>query len=576
MKHFLLFLSFVFFSAASYTQIANPRAWAEFEETRGIIINQPYKWSSIAPDDPDWVIREAEEFDSIYVCLINETLKQEVDVYYLLDTAFATHSFNPAVLDTLYHRYGVDIHHPKFHVVEIDGNRIQPGLWIRDNGPMNVYQNKVDTLYSILFADDLTGTGKIISDYLEIPAIEITDPATGQLCSDGGNYMVDGNRMAIIDEGSQNDQAQLPFYASLFGLDTVHTIPHYLGHIDYYMKLVDEETLLISQQQPWNYTTGIEQYTYEEDVRFLTHALLYIQENVLSRYGRPLKIYPIPNAPSFESNTSGLTYVTTYASYVGSFIVNRVVFVPQYKHPETDAQALEIYRKAMPGYTIVPVTSRYLAEKGGTIHCITHSIATDEPIWIQHKSLQNVTNHSGNYEVTASIRTRSGVQSATVHWKTKNDSLFMEVPMHSTTQHTYTGYIPHQPANTQIDYFIESEANSGKKGRKPWVAPQGTYTFRSNGMPDRADLPVKKPSDPEIPVVVYPHPATHTLFFKIPETLNNRYKFRLYTLQGQKITEEKLFSSTRIQVSSLPEGPYLYLIQDTKTGRFISGKIWIH
>ncbi len=573
MKKFFVFLSVVFLSAPGYTQIANPRAWAEYEEARGIIINQLYQWSSIAPDDPDWVTQEAEEFDSIYVWLINETLDQQVDVYYLLDTAFATHQFNPAVLDTLYHRYGVNIYHPKFHVVEIDGKRIQPGLWIRDNGPMNVYTNKVDTLYHILFADDLAGAGKIISDYLEIPAIEITDPATGQLCSDGGNYMVDGNSMAIIDEGSQSDRAQLPFYASLFGLNTVHTVPHYMGHIDYYMKLVNEETLLVSQQQPWNYTTGIEQYTYEEDVRFLTNALLYIQENVISRYGRPLKIYPIPNAPSFESKTSGLTYVTTYASYVGSFIVNNVVFVPQYKHPETDAQALEVYRKAMPGYKIVPVNSRLLAEKGGTIHCITHSIAADEPIRIQHNPLQTLTNHSGYYEVTASIDTRSGVKSATLFWKTGVDSAYQEVPMQPTSPPIYTGYIPQQPANTRINYYIETEANSGKKGKKPLVAPEGTYRFRTDYIPDRADLLA---AGPEIPVVIYPNPATNTIFIEIPEWLPNTYEFRLYTIRGKPVIQKKLSSHTGVLIPDQPSGPYLYVIKDTESGRYTSGKILIH
>ncbi len=64
---------------------------------------------------------------------------------------------------------------------------------------MNVYKNQVDSLYLYLFHDDNRGSGAIISEYLNLNDTVFNEGASGGLASDGGNYMVDGNKMGIID-----------------------------------------------------------------------------------------------------------------------------------------------------------------------------------------------------------------------------------------------------------------------------------------------------------------------------------------------------------------------------------------
>jgi agmatine/peptidylarginine deiminase len=424
MKKHLFVLFIICLSFNGFTQISNPRAWAEFEETRGIIINQPFRWKNVTPEKPDWVFNQCEEHDSVYIKLINEALYQNIDVYYILSTLSPIDEFNPAILDTMINRYGINTDHPNFHIIEIDREIYKPNQWVRDHGPMNVYKNGVDSLYNILFADGMIGAGKIVSQYLEIPTCEISDEATGGFASFGGNYMVDGNKSAIIDEGRPDEKAQLPFYASLFGLDDIYTVPTYLRHIDYFMKLVNEETLLVSEQLVSNYTTGIEYYTYEQDTTFLFDAINYIQQNALSQYGRPLKIHTIPNAPSFDSTAINLSYFTNDASYINSLIVNNAVFVPQFSNPETDTLAINMYRKTMPGYKIIPVTSRFLAQGSGAVHCMTNSIATDEPIWIQHAWLPDSVGNTADYEIKATILTRSGIKSSNIYWTTDLNTPF--------------------------------------------------------------------------------------------------------------------------------------------------------
>ena len=92
--------------------------------------------------------------------------------------------------------------------------------------------------------------------------------------------------------------ARLCLYKDLFGLTNIVEVPHYLGHIDYYMKLINQETLLVSDQLIDNYTTGYEKFSFEEDTLHLMDAIRKIQEEAMSRNGRPFKIVRMPNAPS--------------------------------------------------------------------------------------------------------------------------------------------------------------------------------------------------------------------------------------------------------------------------------------
>jgi agmatine/peptidylarginine deiminase len=563
----ILFLSF---SINCFSQIANPRAWAEFEETKGIIVNQPYKWGGVNPDKPDWAIKTAEGYDSVYVKLIDEALSQNIDVYYLLDTTSSYYYFDPAVLDTMAHRYGINIKNPKFHVVGYDENIIHPDIWARDHGPMNVYENKVGTLHEILFKHGVIGSGKIVSKYLGIPTIEITDPATDGFCSMGGNYMVDGNTMAIVDEGRPQDKAQLPNYASLFGLDHVYTLPNYLGHIDMYMKLVNEETLLVSEQDPWNYTTGWEQYDYGEDSYSLNNAILYIQENVLSQYGRPMKVYRITNAPSLDSLDAGMSYMTSNATYINSFILNNAVFVPQYANQESDAEALKTYSRAMPGYKIIPVDCRYLVEYAGAIHCVVNAIATDEPIWIQHAWMPNNLNKTTDYKISANIMTKSGVKSATLFYKFNSKGSYASASMINLSDNNYIGYIPGQTYGTRVYYYIEVEANSGKKSRKPLVAPAWSYNF----LVDQKGtvLSEKSYGKSDLSVNVFPDVTNEKIQFNFNDFRGTKYEVEIYDLWGRLMTKDLATSNIEFNTSTFSPGYYLYVIKDIKSGEFKSGK----
>lgn len=63
------------------------------------------------------------------------------------------------------------------------------------------------------------------------------------------------------------------------------------------------------------------------------------------------------------------------ASYANYLIANGAVFAPVYQEPE-DQTALEILKRAYPGFTVVPVNCQPLIQQYGSLHCISMQIPT--------------------------------------------------------------------------------------------------------------------------------------------------------------------------------------------------------
>ena len=108
-----------------------------------------------------------------------------------------------------------------------------------------------------------------------------------------------------------------------------------------------------------------------------------------------------------------------YCTYTNSVFLNNTVLVPIEKNTLTIAQ--RIYEEALPGYNIVGIdvddSGTNLISFSGAIHCITHSVGVDEPLLIQHQSLED-TNPQVNYLVSANIEHNSGIANANVYFTT--------------------------------------------------------------------------------------------------------------------------------------------------------------
>jgi hypothetical protein len=303
--------------------------------------------------------------------------------------------------------------------------------------------------------------------------------------------------------------------------------------------------------------------------------LQYIQDNYVSAFGTPFKIVriPMPPAPNgtFAPNAS-------YRTYANNVIVNKTVIVPTYRE-QYDTTALRIIQEVMPGYNIVGIdvdnTGANLIGQGGALHCITKEVSSSDPLWISHQNHPDTEDILNPYVITAMIRHKSGINNATLYFKTSMAGTYTAVPMNFLSGNNWTANIPAQVAGTRIWYYIHAEANSGKQQVRPMTAPEGYFTFLVGGQAVAGNQELEN----YITQAVFPNPTNGLTC--IP--LNNKEAFDgsliLFDQVGkqvQVIHEGKFIPGPRkyfFDAANLPVGMY-QLVLTTPTGK-ITQKIGI-
>lgn len=435
-------------------------------------------------------------------------------------------------------------------------------IWCRDYGPWCVYSDNIDTMRIIDWIynrprpqDDLIPV--YVSQMLNVPLHQMTT-SPNNLTATGGNFMTDGNGTGfssklILTENSSKTEAQIDTlmknYMGINRYILMNTLPYdEIHHIDMHMKLLDEETLLVGQ-----YPAGI------ADGPQIDSNLKYIQNNFLTCYGKPYKVVRIPMPPDTYGQypPSG-----DYFTYTNSFIVNKTIIVPIYGVSQ-DTTALRIYRDAMPGYRVVGILSNSIIPSLGAIHCITKEIGVYEPIFISHSAIRSVTTSMPSYEVKAFIRTKSGVSNAKCFWTTDTTAGFTPITMTATAD-TFKAYIPQQPINTKIYYYIQATSVSDRSTSKPITAPSGNYRFIVKE-PTIAGNEITMPLKYELNQN-YPNPFNPVTKIEFSLPKSEFVSLKVYDVLGREISSlinEVRFAgkySVEFNASSLTSGIYFYRI----------------
>jgi len=309
-----------------------------------------------------------------------------------------------------------------------------------------------------------------IAQMFNTPLHQATSPPN-DFTATGGNFMVDGHGTGfssklMLTENPGKTEAQIDTIAKKYmGLSRyikMNTLPYDgIHHIDMHMKLLDEETLLVGQ-----YPTGI------ADGPQIELNLQYILTNFQTCFGKPYKVVRIPMPPS---STGQYPPNSSYFTYTNSVIVNKTVIVPIYGFPQ-DTTALRIYRESMPGYRIVGINCAGMISASGAIHCITKEIGVLNSLFISHSGLRNTSVTTSPYEVKASIKSKSGIANTKVYWRTDTTVAYSQLSMTQVAD-TFKAYIPAQPLNTKVYYYISATNNSSKTVTKPYTAPAGYFKF---------------------------------------------------------------------------------------------------
>jgi len=491
---------------------ANVRNMAEWEESQALVVT----WRSY-----NSVLRE-----------IVKTARQHATVIINCDPGNTPQYDDSTTIKNYLTQGGVPLTNIIFNPVATNS------VWVRDYMANTCYENGVGNILLVDWRynrptrvdDDLSPES--IAQLLGITMFETT---SGQydLMATGGNYMTDGLNRAfssklILNENTAHTEPQInQIMDDFMGITSyvkMNTCPYDLiHHIDMHMKLINEETLLVGEYPP-NTADGPQ----------IEANLQYVLSTFNSCFGTPYKVIRIPMPPD-QSN--GYTYPDqggNYLTYANATIINKAILVPQY-YTQYDTTAIRIWQQAMPGYTVVGINSNSTISSAGSIHCITHEVGVENPLWISHQNLPNTTNTTTPYQVNARIMHSSGIQSATLYYKTSIGGSYTSVAMTltSVTNNTWTGYIPAQASGTNVYYYIKGIANSGKQQVRPMPAPAGYFHFKVTGSTSIETNSIysfeMKPA--------YPNPSHGITCIPLSFDRNTSGTIKLYDMMGNLIRE---------------------------------------
>ncbi len=382
-------------------------------------------------------------------------------------------------------------------------------VWSRDYGQWCVYTNEVDSLLFIDWIynrnrpkDDTVPVG--LANYLNVPVYHTTQ-GNNKLVNTGGNFMCDGqgtgfaSKLILTDNltsagfGVNHTEAEIDTIMKNFmGIDRyikMETLPYDdIHHIDMHLKLLNEETLMVGQYPPGT-----------ADGPQIEANLQYVLSHYHSVFGTPYKVVRIPMPP--DNGQYPPSNFANYYTYTNASFINKTIIVPTYGIPE-DSTALRIWREACPGYKVVGINSSSSIPSLGALHCITKEIGVSDPLLIIHQQLSDTYNTATPYAVKAKIEHRSGIQSATLYYTTDTTQAYHSIPMTAIGNDRWQGEIPAQMVGTEVFYYIQAQAHSGKQQVRPIVAPLGFFHFKVLGTTGISEV-----AENEQIEVIFPNPS---------------------------------------------------------------------
>jgi agmatine deiminase len=410
-----------------------------------------------ATDPPPGPVTNFAEFDQVQSVLI----RYEFGISYQLIAAMSQECVVITIvsednLNTVINHYqnqGVDMDNCDFILASTNS------YWTRDFGPWFVFDGNdeigiVDFEYNRSRPLDNAIPLKV-SQHLDVNYFS-TD-----LLHTGGNYMTDGMGISastdiVHTENPGYTHAQIAqIMQDYYGIHTYHVVPDpnntYIDHIDCWGKFLAPDKILI-REVPASHP----QYDEIE----ATAAYFGAQT---SSYGTPFQVFRV-NTPNNQP-------------YTNSLILNNRVFVP-IMSSSFDAQALQTYQEAMPGYEILGFTGSW--QSTDALHCRTIGITDIEKVHIHHLPLLGEQPVQGSYTIEATIKAFSGEplysDSSLIYYRV-NGAEWQTATMTNTSGQVWSGAIPAATQGSEIEYYLYAADQAGKRQNHPFIGSHDPHTF---------------------------------------------------------------------------------------------------
>ncbi|MFW5652778.1 MAG: agmatine deiminase family protein [Planctomycetota bacterium] len=317
------------------------RGAQEFENLRAVLFRWPYDWSALRNEYAQMV---QTVFDGGAQAVIwTNNASQQADAESYLQSQ------------------NVPTSHIRW-VVESTNS-----VWIRDYGPNFLYEvggNRYGVAdfhyYNNRPADD--DTPLVVASALNIPVMD--RQTSNVVFTEGGNLMHDGVGVVTYSTRtySQNngvnrstvDQRILTAFDATKAIIPQDPTLDGTGHVDMFLKIVSEDTVLIAEYAP-----------NQRDYQILeNNAALFASET--NGRGEPWNVIRIPQPDVYYI----FFIFPVVRTYTNGLVVNDQVIVPTYGIA-SDAEALSTYQQVYPDKTIVPINANQIIESAGAWHCVT-------------------------------------------------------------------------------------------------------------------------------------------------------------------------------------------------------------
>ncbi|MFO7659681.1 MAG: agmatine deiminase family protein [Candidatus Cloacimonadaceae bacterium] len=364
--------------------------------------------------------------------------------------------------------------------------------WTRDYGPWFIFDGN-DELAIVDFPynrprpldDEIPRTFALTYDY----------PLYGMnVINTGGNYMTDGINSAaqttlVYQENSSQTQHQInQKMSSYMGISNYFVVQDpnntYIDHIDCWGKFLAPDKVLIRSVP----TTHAQYNAIEATANYFA--------GLDCAWGYPYKVYRV-NTPQNQP-------------YTNSIFLNNNVFVP-IMNSTYDAQALQAYSDALPGYNIIGVAGNYSTpwESTDALHCRAHEIPDRAMLYVSHQPYFGEVAQQTNLDFLATVKAYSQMplytDSLFVSYKI-NQSQWFRAYLSNTTGTEFNTIISNLIPGDTIRYFIHAADQSGRSIDHPLTGAMDPHMFwiaGDNQPPVITHFPLSQLTPDQLPITLF-------------------------------------------------------------------------
>lgn len=252
----------------------------------------------------------------------------------------------------------VDLDRVRFMMLPTDD------IWVRDYGPVIGRDAQGQRVCLKFIYDPLPSYPQDQDDTMALRWTAQAGMPTRRLDLhlEGGNIWSDGQGTVIVSVHAfhANPGLTVERLQAALGAEKLIVTPRLeceeTGHVDLLVKLADARTVLLSRASGFLNVDNLRR----------ARRVFETQTNAA---GERYRIFDLPTPPLY---LNWFCY-PVWRSYTNALTVNGRVLVPVYGLRE-DAEALAVYRAAIPDYTIFPIDCSASANGGGAVHCLTKEI----------------------------------------------------------------------------------------------------------------------------------------------------------------------------------------------------------